>query len=212
MIDPVHIAVSGTEKRQIAPKWWVRRLGKSSARQENLVGYLFIAPWLIGFFAFTLIPVFASLYLAFTNYDILTAPTWAGWANFERMFFIDPRFWKAVEATFNFVFIAVPLRLVFAMAVAMLLNTWRKGVSVYRAIYYAPSVVGGSVAVAVKAAFHGRPVMACSYAEESLGGYIPVREAYPEGGYEVASSPYAPGAEGILRKALVSLGRSLRGG
>jgi multiple sugar transport system permease protein len=65
------------------------------------------------------------------------------------MFFADPRFWKAVKATFNFVLIAVPLRLVFAMAVAMLLNTWRKGVSIYRAIYYAPSVVGGSVAVAV---------------------------------------------------------------
>jgi len=149
MIDPIHSAFSGTEKRQSAPKWAARRLGKSGARQENLAGYLFIAPWLIGFFAFTIIPVLASLYLAFTNYDILTAPTWAGWANFQRMFFTDPRFWKAVEATFNFVLIAVPLRLVFAMAVAMLLNTWRKGVSVYRAIYYAPSVVGGSVAVAV---------------------------------------------------------------
>ncbi len=149
MIDPIQSAFSGTEKRQMALKWWARRPGKSGARQENLVGYLFIAPWLIGFFAFTLIPVFASLFLAFTNYDILTAPTWAGWANFQRMFFVDPRFWKAVEATFSFVFIAVPLRLVFAMAVAMLLNTWRKGVSVYRAIYYAPSVVGGSVAVAV---------------------------------------------------------------
>ncbi|MBN1888668.1 MAG: sugar ABC transporter permease [Thermoflexales bacterium] len=110
---------------------------------------MFIAPWLIGFFAFTLVPILASLYLAFTDYDILTAPTWAGWANFRRMFFADPRFWKAVRATFFFVTIAVPLRLLCAMAVAMLLNTWRKGVSVYRAIYYAPSVVGGSVAVAV---------------------------------------------------------------
>lgn len=149
MIDPIHSAVRVTEKRQIAQKWWARRLGKNGERLENLVGYLFIAPWLIGFFAFTLVPVLASLYLAFTNYDILTAPTWVGWANFQRMFFTDPRFWKAVEATFSFVLTAVPLRLLFALALAMLLNTWRKGVSVYRAIYYAPSVVGGSVAVAV---------------------------------------------------------------
>ncbi len=149
MVDPKLSAVISAEKRQVAPQWWARRLAKSGERQENLVGYLFIAPWLIGFFAFTLIPVLASLYLAFTDYDILTAPTWVGWENFQRMFFADPRFWKAVKATFKFVFIAVPLRLVFAMAVAMLLNTWRKGVSVYRAVYYAPSVVGGSVAIAV---------------------------------------------------------------
>lgn len=149
MIDPKHSAVCGTEKRRIAPKWWARRPSSVGARQDNLVGYLFIAPWLIGFFAFTLVPVLASLYLAFTEYDILTAPTWVGLTNFQRMLFADPRFWKAVRATFKFVLIAVPLRLLFALALAMLLNTWRKGVSVYRAIYYAPSVVGGSVAVAV---------------------------------------------------------------
>ncbi|HSQ16637.1 MAG TPA: sugar ABC transporter permease [Anaerolineales bacterium] len=149
MIDPNHSAVCGTEKRRITPKWWVRHPSSVGARQDNLVGYLFIAPWLIGFFAFTLVPVLASLYLAFTEYDILTAPTWVGLTNFQRMLFADPRFWKAVRATFRFVLIAVPLRLLFALALAMLLNTWRKGVSVYRAIYYAPSVVGGSVAVAV---------------------------------------------------------------
>jgi multiple sugar transport system permease protein len=149
MIDSKLSAVISTEKRQITAQWWARRLGKSGERQENLVGYLFIAPWLIGFFAFTLIPVLASLYLAFTDYDVLTAPTWVGWENFQRMFFADPRFWKAVEATFKFVFIAIPLRLMFAMAVAMLLNTWRKGVGIYRAVYYAPSIVGGSVAIAV---------------------------------------------------------------
>jgi multiple sugar transport system permease protein len=127
----------------------LRRRAKVGTRHHNLAGYLFIAPWLIGFFAFTIIPVVASFFFAFTNYDVLTAPTWAGLDNFERMFFKDARFWKAVQATFYFVLIAVPFRLVFAMAVAMLLNTWRKGVSAYRAIYYAPSVIGGSVAVAV---------------------------------------------------------------
>ncbi|MFN8484235.1 MAG: sugar ABC transporter permease [Anaerolineae bacterium] len=91
----------------------------------------------------------ASLYFAFTDYSLLSPPKWVGLANFQRMFFEDPRYWKSVQATLYYVFVAVPLRLAFALAVAMLLNTPRRGVGVYRAMYYAPSVVGGSVAVAV---------------------------------------------------------------
>jgi hypothetical protein len=72
-----------------------------------------------------------------------------------------------------------------------------------------PGEMFSETAMAVKAAFPGRAVMACSYAEESLSGYIPVREAYPEGGYEVDSSPYAPGGEAVLRRELIALGRSL---
>ena len=72
-----------------------------------------------------------------------------------------------------------------------------------------PGEMFSETAMAVKAAFPGRAVMVCSYAEESLSGYIPVREAYPEGGYEVDSSPYAPGGEAVLRHELIALGRSL---
>jgi multiple sugar transport system permease protein len=122
---------------------------KSGLRQHNWAGYLFISPWLIGFFAFVLLPMVASLVLAFTDYDILSAPQWVGLANFERMFTEDARYWRSVRATFYYVFIAVPFRLAFALAVAMLLNTKRQGVSLYRAVYYAPSIVGGSIAVAV---------------------------------------------------------------
>ncbi len=128
---------------------WRRGRLRGGMRQHNLIGYAFIAPWLIGFFAFTLFPILASLYFAFTNYDVLSPPSWAGLDNFQRMFTRDPRFWKAVQATFFFVLVAVPFRLIFALGVAMLLNTWRRGVSVYRAFFYAPSLVGGSVAVAV---------------------------------------------------------------
>lgn len=113
------------------------------------MGYLFIGPWLFTFFAFTLIPIIASLILAFTDYDILSPPTWVGLENFQRMFTADPRYWRSVKATFYYVFTAVPLRLAFALAVAMLLNTKRRMVGGYRAAYYAPSIVGGSVAVAV---------------------------------------------------------------
>jgi multiple sugar transport system permease protein len=118
-------------------------------RHNNLMGYLFISPWLIAFFAFTFVPIVASLFLAFTNYDILGSWRWVGLENFERMFTRDRRYMNSVNATFYYVFTAIPLRLVFALAVAMLLNTHRRGVSVYRAAYYAPSIVGGSVAVAV---------------------------------------------------------------
>ncbi len=118
-------------------------------RSHDGAGYAFISPWLIGFFAFTLLPIAASLYFAFTDYDILTAPRWVGMANFQRMFFEDARYLQAVTVTLFYVAVAVPLRLAFALAVAILLNTHRRGVSVYRAAYYAPSVVAGSVAVAV---------------------------------------------------------------
>ncbi len=122
---------------------------KSGLRQHNWAGYLFISPWLIGFFTFVLLPIVASFVLAFTDYDILSPPKWVGLANFERMFTDDLRYWRSVRSTFYYVFIAVPLRLAFALTVAMLLNSGRKLVGLYRAAYYAPSIVGGSVAIVV---------------------------------------------------------------
>lgn len=118
--------------------------------QHNLVGYLFISPWLITFFLFTLIPIAVSLVLSFTDYNVLANHgDFIGLDNFQRMFFEDRRFWRSVNATVRYVIFSVPLRLVFALAVAMLLNTQRRGVGVYRAAFYAPSIIGGSIAVAV---------------------------------------------------------------
>jgi pectin-derived oligosaccharide transport system permease protein len=118
--------------------------------RRNLAGYLFIAPWLIGFLAFTFLPIVASATLAFTDYNVLSpALNWVGFDNFQRMFFADARYWRAVRATFSFALIAVPLKLAFALALAMLLNNSRRLVTTYRAAYYAPSIVGASVAVAV---------------------------------------------------------------
>jgi multiple sugar transport system permease protein len=122
---------------------------RARARARNVAGYVFIAPWLIGFFGLTLLPMAASLYLAFTDYDILTSPRWVGLANFQRMFFEDRRYLQSVTVTLFYVVLAVPLRLMFALGLAMLLNTQRRGVSLYRAAYYAPSIVAGSVAVAL---------------------------------------------------------------
>ncbi len=117
--------------------------------QDHWAGYLFLSPWLVGFFGFTLLPILASIALAFTEYDIFTAPEWIGLGNFTRMFFNDLRYWRSVKATFFYVFTGIPMRLVFALIVAMLLNTRRRMIPFYRAVFYSPSIVGGSVAVAV---------------------------------------------------------------
>jgi multiple sugar transport system permease protein len=118
-------------------------------RQSNLAGYVFISPWLVGFLLFTLVPMVISLGLAFTDYNILGGGEFVGLQNFERMFFKDIRYASAVTSTFKYVFVSVPLRLIFALTIALLLNTKRRGVYWYRAAYYIPSVIGGSVAVAV---------------------------------------------------------------
>jgi len=116
--------------------------------RNNLAGYTFLAPWLFGFVAFTSVPMLYSLYLAFTKYDVLSAPQWVGTANFVNMF-QDGLFWKSVGITFKYVFILVPLRLAAALGVALILTTKHKGIGIYRTVYYIPSLLGGSVAIAI---------------------------------------------------------------
>lgn len=128
----------------------VKRRRRSNFGQNNLAGYLFIGPWLTAFLLFTFIPISVSLILSFTDYNVLSnSGDFIGLDNFQRMLFEDRRYWRSVNATLKYVVFSVPLRLVFALAVAMLLNTGRRGVGVYRAAFYAPSIIGGSIAVAV---------------------------------------------------------------
>ena len=116
--------------------------------KEDIAGYLFISPWLIGFLAFAIIPIFMSLYFSFTNYDILDSPIFNGLANFRRMW-SDSRFWQSLKVTFTYAFISVPLRLVFAFFLAALFKRPSRMVRFYQAAFYLPSLVGGSIAVAV---------------------------------------------------------------
>jgi len=122
---------------------------KSSSLKNNLVGYTFIGPFVVGFLLFTMVPAIASLYFSFTNYDLLGSPSWIGFENYSRMLNEDPKFWNSMKVTFLYVFIGVPLRLAFALFVAMLLNTASKAIGLYRTIYYLPSIIGGSVAVSI---------------------------------------------------------------
>jgi multiple sugar transport system permease protein len=115
---------------------------------KNWVAYLFLTPWLLGILAFTAIPMGASLYFSFTSYDMFTSPEWIGLGNYISMF-QDMKWRSSVRVTLTYVFIGVPLQLMFALAIAALLNKGLKGLKFYRAIYYVPSLFGGSVAIAI---------------------------------------------------------------
>ncbi|GGD47379.1 carbohydrate ABC transporter permease [Paenibacillus nasutitermitis] len=115
----------------------------------SLTGYLFISPFLFGFFLLTLYPALQSLYFSFTDYSLLEPASWVGMDNYKRMFTEDPNFSKSLGITFTYVIFAVPLKLLFALLVAIVLNKQIKGMSYYRTIMYLPSLIGGSIAVAV---------------------------------------------------------------
>lgn len=110
--------------------------------------YVFLAPWILGLLGFTAIPMLMSLYFSFTRYDVLTSPQWIGLQNFVDMFY-DPLFKKSLQVTSVYVVLSVPLQLAFALFLAMALYKNIRGVRIYRAIYYLPSLLGGSVAISI---------------------------------------------------------------
>lgn len=122
---------------------------KRTLCKESVAGYVFITPFIIGLVVFTAIPFFTSLYLAFTEYNILTPAKWIGLANFKKMFFEDKLFWKSFWVTFKFTLIQVPVKLLVSLGVALILSRNSRAIPVYRAAFYIPSLMGGSVAVAL---------------------------------------------------------------
>lgn len=117
-------------------------------RQKKTTPYIFMLPWLIGFLILTLGAFLFTLYLAFTDYNILSAPEWVGLTNFKDIL-SDGLFIKSVSVTLLFVIVSVPLRLFFSLLIAMLLNQDIKGIGIYRTLFYLPSVIGTSVGVAI---------------------------------------------------------------
>ena len=123
---------------------------KAVSRQaDNAVAYLLMAPWLVGFIGMWLIPAIISIYYSFTDFNLLNDPKIIGFANYARAFTQDETFVQALKVTFLYVLVLVPLRLAFALFVAMLLNKKHKGLGLYRTLYYVPSIIGGSIAVSV---------------------------------------------------------------
>lgn len=117
--------------------------------KDNKVAYLLLSPWLIGFIGMWVIPMFISIYYSFTNFNLLNTPEFIGLSNYIRIFTEDKTFYQALKVTFIYVLMLVPLRLTFALFVAMLLNKKHKGLGIYRTLYYIPSIIGGSIAVSI---------------------------------------------------------------
>ena len=99
-----------------------------------------MSPWIIGFSAFILYPALASLYYSFTNYDLLSAPEFVGLDNYRFMFTKDPQFWQAMRNTLWMIGVGVPLSMLVALGTAMMLTRPRRGVKVYRTIYFLPTM------------------------------------------------------------------------
>lgn len=121
----------------------------SVRRRENLAGYGFMTPWLLGLIFIVGGPVLASLYLSFTDYSALGSPEWLGLENYQRMFTTDERFRQSLQVTFTYLLVSVPLVQGFALFLASVLNRGLRGLAIYRAVYYVPSLIGGSVAIAI---------------------------------------------------------------
>jgi pectin-derived oligosaccharide transport system permease protein len=111
--------------------------------------YVFLTPWLLGAIGLTVGPMIVSLYLSFTEYDLFTEPRWVGLDNFVHMFTEDDRYLQSVKVTLIYVLVAVPLKMIVSLFVAMALNTRVASNGFYRAAFYAPSLLGASVAAAL---------------------------------------------------------------
>lgn len=132
-------------KRRTTPKTAEE---KKMERRDNKAAYVFLLPWLIGLLFITVGPMIASLYLSFTDYNLLQAPNWTGLDNFARMM-RDTRLHNSLGVTFIYVIVGVPIQLAVALLIALVLDKGIRGLPFYRSIFYLPSLLGGSVAIAI---------------------------------------------------------------
>ena len=117
-------------------------------RREAIQGYLFIAPWFIGFIVFTAGPLIAALGLSFTDWNGVSAIEWNGFENYIQLFTRDTRFWQSLKVTLIFTVFYLSLNLIIGFTLALVMNQPVRGMRLFRTIYYLPAVLSG-VAVAV---------------------------------------------------------------
>lgn len=127
---------SGAHKKRRWPRFGMER-------REELSFYLLISPWIIGFIAFIAGPMFSSLYFSFTDWDLFQPPKWIGISNYQSMFLKDPLFWYSLKVTLLYTAGTVLLGTTAAMFLAMFLNQPIRGVKLYRAIFFLPTIVSG---------------------------------------------------------------------
>lgn len=133
------------ELRQIK-KSGGQRKGRGS--QGDKGAYWWMTPWIVGLVTISLVPMVASLYLSFTRYNLLQPPEWTGLENFSSIL-TDPRVHQSLRVTFTYVLVGVPLQLIVALLIAVVLDKGMRGLAFYRSAFYLPSMMGGSVAIAI---------------------------------------------------------------
>lgn len=122
---------------------------RSAAYSNTKMGYLFLAPFLILFFLFTLIPVVVGILLSFTNYNMIETPAWIGISNYKMLILDDKEFLIALKNTFLFAFISGPISLLMSFVLAWVINQLRKTRQFFALAIYAPSIVSGTAISAV---------------------------------------------------------------
>lgn len=142
----------------------------SPSGREARIGYGFILIWIVGFLAFEIGPLMAVFFYSFTNYDVFSPPKWIGLANYQRVFTSDPLFWKSLANTGFIVLVAAPLRLVLALAVALLLNQRLRGIGIFRTIFYLPMMVPVAATAVLWAWMLDPRLGVVNYLLESAGG------------------------------------------
>lgn len=125
----------------LAPTAPSRRARLSPRTRHTINGLLFASPWLIGLAVFWIYPTIASAYYSFTKFNGVQAPQWIGLANYTQLFTNDSNFWDAVYNTLYFAVVSIPLAILFAFALAMMLNAKIHGQVIYRTIYFLPTLV-----------------------------------------------------------------------
>ncbi|MET9189798.1 sugar ABC transporter permease [Streptomyces tendae] len=123
--------------------------GRRRRREQQWPAYVFLTPWMIGAAVLTLVPMVVSLWLSFTDYNLFDPPHWVGLRNYKEMLTEDPRYWRSVGTTLLYVVVAVPLKLGLALGAAMLLKSLGRGRAFYRSAFYAPSLLGASMSIAL---------------------------------------------------------------
>ncbi|WP_319484279.1 sugar ABC transporter permease [uncultured Cohaesibacter sp.] len=117
--------------------------------ENRYLGLAYLSPYIIGLLVFTAFPFAYSFYLSFTDYSLMSSPEWVGLDNYTKLFTRDRTFDKSLKVTLIYVFSTVPLKLVFALFIAVILNYKLKAINFFRTAYYVPSILGGSIAIAV---------------------------------------------------------------
>src|SRR5829696_7532369 len=141
------MAVQTLKPKTGSTSWRILPEGKL-ARREAKWFWFFISPWAIGYILFTIGPIIASGYFSLTRYNISSPPVFVGFQNYLELF-ADRIFWKSLQVTGYYTILSLPLGIVFSLLLAVLLNQKIPFMGVFRTLYYLPSLLGGSVAVAL---------------------------------------------------------------